>query len=77
MRSLLAHGDAVMDAVFLFCFSAVKDTDESAADTKNENWLKVECKVQKHFLWTMVEPDSSCSFSEVIICWKVLREETR
>merc|ERR1719408_911086 len=30
---------------------------------------------QKHFLWTMVGPDSSYSPLEIHICWKVLSEE--
>merc|ERR1712222_214519 len=30
---------------------------------------------QKHFLWTMVGPDSSYSLFEIHICWKVLRED--
>merc|ERR1719272_2732945 len=31
--------------------------------------------LQKHFLWTIVGPDSSYSPLEIHICWKVLREE--
>merc|ERR1712113_646048 len=30
---------------------------------------------QKHFLWTMVGPDSSYSPFEIHICWKVLSED--
>merc|ERR1712207_29362 len=30
---------------------------------------------QKHFLWTMVGPDSSYSPFEIHICWKVLSDE--
>merc|ERR1712178_138803 len=30
---------------------------------------------QKHFLWTMVGPDSSYSPFEIHICWNVLNEE--
>merc|ERR1719198_2044696 len=30
---------------------------------------------QKHFLWTIVGPDSSYSPLEIHICWKVLRDE--
>merc|ERR1719160_2199662 len=30
---------------------------------------------QKHFLWTMLGPDSSYSFLEIHICWKVLKDE--
>merc|ERR1712093_701607 len=30
---------------------------------------------QKHFLWTMVGPDSSYSLLEIHICWKVLNDE--
>merc|ERR1712203_609417 len=30
---------------------------------------------QKHFLWTIVGPDSSYSPLEIHICWKVLSEE--
>merc|ERR1719222_1384101 len=30
---------------------------------------------QKHFLWTMVGPDSSYSLFEIHICWKVLSDE--
>merc|ERR1712207_17800 len=30
---------------------------------------------QKHFLWTMVGPDSSYSPLEIHICWKVLSDE--
>merc|ERR1712178_350785 len=30
---------------------------------------------QKHFLWTMVGPDSSYSCFEIHICWNVLNEE--
>merc|ERR1712144_147039 len=30
---------------------------------------------QKHFLWTMVGPDSLYSPFEIHICWKVLSEE--
>merc|ERR1712050_711702 len=30
---------------------------------------------QKHFLWTMVGPDSSYSPFEIHICWKVLNDE--
>merc|ERR1712085_153120 len=30
---------------------------------------------QKHFLCTMVGPDSSCSPLEIHICWNVLRED--
>merc|ERR1719313_3254932 len=30
---------------------------------------------QKHFLWTMVGPDSSYSPFEIHICWNVLRED--
>merc|ERR1711990_1138069 len=30
---------------------------------------------QKHFLWTMVGPDSSYSPLEIHICWKVLNED--
>merc|ERR1719213_1390679 len=32
-------------------------------------------QTQKHFLWTIVGPDSSYSPFEIHICWKVLREE--
>merc|ERR1719379_2508271 len=32
-------------------------------------------KSQKHFLWTIVGPDSSSSPLEIHICWKVLSEE--
>merc|ERR1719191_1977577 len=32
-------------------------------------------RAQKHFLWTMVGPDSSYSPLEIHICWKVLRED--
>merc|ERR1719359_989875 len=31
--------------------------------------------IQKHFLWTIVGPDSSYSPFEIHICWKVLRDE--
>merc|ERR1712196_177238 len=30
---------------------------------------------QKHFLWTIVGPDSSYSPLEIHICWKVLSED--
>merc|ERR1712159_52701 len=30
---------------------------------------------QKHFLWTMVGPDSSYSLFEIHICWKVLSDD--
>merc|ERR1712159_816843 len=30
---------------------------------------------QKHFLWTIVGPDSSNSHLEIHICWKVLSED--
>merc|ERR550525_732099 len=30
---------------------------------------------QKHFLWTIVGPDSSYSPLEIHICWKVLRDD--
>merc|ERR1719390_595213 len=30
---------------------------------------------QKHFLWTIVGPDSSYSPLEIHICWKVLNED--
>merc|ERR1719379_1964540 len=30
---------------------------------------------QKHFLWTIVGPDSSYSCFEIHICWNVLRED--
>merc|ERR1711868_129736 len=30
---------------------------------------------QKHFLWTMVGPDSSYSPFEIHICWNVLKED--
>merc|ERR1712093_169153 len=30
---------------------------------------------QKHFLWTIVGPDSSYSPFEIHICWKVLNDE--
>merc|ERR1712119_64723 len=30
---------------------------------------------QKHFLWTIVGPDSSYSPIEIHICWQVLRED--
>merc|ERR1712039_450039 len=30
---------------------------------------------QKHFLWTIVGPDSSYSPLEIHICWNVLKEE--
>jgi len=30
---------------------------------------------QKHFLWTMVGPDSSYSPFEIHICWKVLNDD--
>merc|ERR1711897_11066 len=30
---------------------------------------------QKHFLWTMVGPDSSYSPLEIHICWKVLSDD--
>merc|ERR1712124_40265 len=30
---------------------------------------------QKHFLWTIVGPDSSYSPFEIHICWKVLNED--
>merc|ERR1719169_130888 len=35
------------------------------------------CKAspQKHFLWTIVGPDSSYSLLEIHICWNVLRDE--
>merc|ERR1712227_1147563 len=31
--------------------------------------------IQKHFLWTMVGPDSSYSPFEIHICWNVLSED--
>merc|ERR1711972_1101774 len=31
--------------------------------------------IQKHFLWTMVGPDSSYSPFEIHICWKVLKDD--
>merc|ERR1719432_729713 len=36
---------------------------------------QVEKHPQKHFLWTIVGPDSSYSPFEIHICWKVLSEE--
>merc|ERR1712112_5148 len=35
--------------------------------------LKIDL-IQKHFLWTMLGPDSSYSCLEIHICWKVERE---
>merc|ERR1711957_762221 len=50
--------------------------------TKNEESHRL-CKAetvicrrtQKHFLWTIVGPDSSYSPFEIHICWKVLKED--
>merc|ERR1711957_1137864 len=50
--------------------------------TKNEESNRL-CKAkavicrrtQKHFLWTIVGPDSSYSPFEIHICWKVLKED--
>merc|ERR1719189_2517622 len=41
------------------------------------NLLKPELQTnpQKHFLWTMVGPDSSYSPLEIHICWKVLNDD--
>merc|ERR1719502_2499987 len=41
--------------------------------TEKQNALVL--KPQKHFLCTMVGPDSSYSALEIHICWKVLNEE--
>merc|ERR1712124_130391 len=35
----------------------------------------MEAGSQKHFLWTMVGPDSSYSCFEIHICWNVLRDD--
>merc|ERR1719215_1749762 len=37
--------------------------------------LHLQPKAQKHFLWTIVGPDSSYSPLEIHICWKVLKED--
>merc|ERR1719243_338413 len=41
----------------------------------NENVHSGDSAPQKHFLWTMVGPDSSYSPLEIHICWKVLNED--
>merc|ERR1712107_578999 len=40
------------------------------APAQRQQW-----SAQKHFLWTMVGPDSSYSPLEIHICWKVLSED--
>merc|ERR1712014_407609 len=42
---------------------------------KNKRRESRERDPQKHFLWTIVGPDSSYSPLEIRICWKVLNEE--
>merc|ERR1711953_1472498 len=42
-----------------------------AQNPKNNNWFST----QKHFLWTIVGPDSSYSPFEIHICWNVLNED--
>merc|ERR1711868_120085 len=41
----------------------------------NENVHFGDSAPQKHFLWTIVGPDSSYSPLEIHICWKVLNED--
>merc|ERR1719499_2728035 len=38
-------------------------------------WIAATQQAQKHFLCTMVGPDSSYSLLEIHICWKVLKED--
>merc|ERR1712137_438453 len=38
-------------------------------------WPHRSSKAQKHFLCTIVGPDSSYSLLEIHICWKVLKED--
>merc|ERR1719499_378778 len=38
-------------------------------------WIAATQQAQKHFLWTMVGPDSSYSLLEIHICWKVLKDD--
>merc|ERR1712110_1357258 len=41
-----------------------------------QQWLPAKLpSLQKHFLWTMVGPDSSYSPFEIHICWKVLSDD--
>merc|ERR1712083_1140002 len=48
-------------------YNTNRKTDESISHGSNA--------CQKHFLWTMVGPDSSYSPLEIHICWKVLNED--
>merc|ERR1719359_1711370 len=42
---------------------------------KNAAFCSWKSSSQKHFLWTIVGPDSSYSCFEIHICWNVLRDD--
>merc|ERR1712185_364463 len=55
--------------------SVIMGVQKTPKSSRTSNKAFSETLPQKHFLCTMVGPDSSYSPLEIHICWKVLRED--